>query len=222
MKLTKRENNLLAGFAVFVALCIALPWAGETYSSQYLARQEQAVTRLQAEVTSFEERIAGIDEQRRLIQTNRQDYLNWVGRGVVGRQDPVEWIKAMQAIQQRRRLFVADFGFEGESARLSPPSASPLTADSSVNLAFWRMNLAMPMLHDLDIFMFLGDLRANTGSFFFPTNCALERVTGRFELNKRVNLRGNCVLEWVSVNDPSKREGLEEELNNLNNEEANS
>ena len=205
----KQKEKKLSIFMVIAAVVlIAAPGFGKTYSFNYLSDKQDKIRRLEGELAQYELDITGIDERRQLLQANRQDYLKWVNRGVVGEQKPVKWVKLMDRIQRSRGLFEVSYDFEGEQE--FPPESFSLTADSTVRMVFWEMDLDMGMLHDLDVFMFLNDLREGTGSFFFPFQCSFSRETDDFQLTSQENMQASCAINWVSVKDPARKIAHEE------------
>lgn len=209
MQLTEKEKRLIFIVSIFLVACVGGPWAAEEYSFDYESEKTRSVVQLREEIGKYEQDIAGIDEQRELLRANRQDYLKWVKEGVVGEQNPIKWIELMQEIQKSRGLFETGMSWAGGDTVVES-SASPLTSDSSVNIVFTDLMIEMPMLHDLDVLMFLSDMKRQSTSFFIPVECSFDRLENRFELVKRKNMMANCTINWVSVNDPESVVGKDE------------
>ena len=201
MKFSEKEKKLIILVAIVAAIAVGLPIVGKQYGNEYLNRETNKRNNLQNELEELAQSLANIEERRRLIQTNRENYLQLVELGVVGNQNPVPWVNLMKEITTRRALNPLSYDFLDEVTH--PPGISELTAGSTVNIASWQMSLALPMLHDLDMFMFLSDLKESTKSLFFPIECFFSRVEDEFELINRVNVNSECQVSWVFVKDPA-------------------
>ena len=178
MQLTEKEKRLVFVVTMFLVVCVGGPWAAEKYSFEYESGKSREVAQLREEIGKYERDIAGIDEQRELLRANRQDYLRLVKEGVVGEQNPIKWIELMQEIQKSRGLFETGMDWGGGDTVVAS-SASPLTSASSVNVVFTDLKIAMPMLHDLDVLMFLSDMKRQSTSFFVPVECSFGRLENR-------------------------------------------
>lgn len=199
---TEKEKKLGLIIAMIVVAAIALPYFGDKYSADYLRSQKSLDRKLQTEISDFEQKLATIEDQRRLLRENREEYISWVEKGAVGEQDPVDWVREMKNIVDERKFHPPEFQFGGTMNHSS--KAYPWTKDSTVNVAVMPMSLKLPMLHDLDMLVFLENLDARVGSLFFPIECDFVRVETEFALANRVNMESSCMLDWVFINDPEK------------------
>lgn len=199
---TEKEKKLGVIVAAIFVVAVALPYFGDRYSADYLRSQKRLDGQLRNEIKDFEQKLATIEDQRRLLRENREEYISWVERGAVGDQDPVDWVREMKNIVDERKFHPPQFSFG--NVRNHPSSAYPWTKDSTVNVAVMPMSLNLPMLHDLDMLVFLESLDTRVGSMFFPVECYFARVETEFALANRVNMRSDCSLDWVFINDPEK------------------
>ena len=75
-----------------------------------------------------------------------------------------------------------------------------------------EMELSMPMLHDLDMFMFIEELKARVDDQFFPVQCRITRSQAQFALQIRNNFKALVILS-VAIYDPESREDKIDENN---------
>lgn len=199
--LTQREKKLVISMGIFLVLILIAPAFGLQYAQDYLSQQQSEKRELENEIVELRNRLDGIEEEREAVRANRENYLRWVRRGVVGEQNPVGWVKTMQRLQEERYLFPLKYEFNPE--QLLTPDASPFTAGSTVRLRLWEMYINMAMLHDLDMLMFLDALNQEISSLLFPVECDFSLLEDEFSLVDRENMSANCTLVWVSAEDPA-------------------
>lgn len=208
MNFSQKEKNLAIIFLVVVFLAGVLPYWGDKYSIEYLNRENGIKSELEQELQKLTADLADIENRRRVLQGNREAYLQWVQRGVVGAQDPVPWVNLMKDITLKRSLNPVEYSFRQEVD--FAPGDFYLTKDSTVNFSSWEMDVSLPMLHDMDMFMFIGDLQKDADSFFLPLECSFSRLEEEFELINRPNINSECRLAWMSVKDPASNVNREQ------------
>lgn len=201
--LTEREKRLVIFIAAVFAVAVLGPYFGMQWVQQDLQQQRSLESNTRRQLDDYRIRLSGIEDEREAVRSNRENYLKWVSRGVVGQQDPVNWVKVMKAVQTERGFFPLSYQFEPES--LEDPALSPFTAESSVNLRLWEMTAEMAMLHDLDMLVFLEELNKKISSFFFPVECNFSLLQTEFSLVNQQNMEASCRLVWISVEDPMSR-----------------
>ncbi|MCH9758822.1 MAG: hypothetical protein K0U19_06930 [Proteobacteria bacterium] len=201
--LTQKEKTLIAIMTVFFVLTVLAPGAGLQYLTSYSAEQSRLKNQLEKEIVEFKNKLSGIEGERETVRANREDYLNWVEKGVVGEQDPVVWVKEMKNVQVERNLFPLSYNFASEA--LQSPDVSPFTLGSTAQIRLWDMTMQMGMLHDMDTLMFLNELDKRVDSFFFPVECNFNLLQETFSLVSRQNMDSSCKLTWISVEDPERK-----------------
>ncbi len=201
--LTQKEKTLVIIMAVFFVLTVLAPGAGLQYLTSYSAEQSRLKNSLEKEIVEFKNKLSGIEGERESVRANREDYLNWVAKGVVGEQDPVVWVKTMKNVQVERNLFPLSYNFASEV--LQSPEVSPFTLGSTAQIRLWDMTMEMGMLHDMDTLMFLNELDKRVDSFFFPVECNFNLLQETFSLVSRQNMDSSCKLTWISVEDPERK-----------------
>ncbi|MGI9338322.1 MAG: hypothetical protein ACR2P4_07435 [Gammaproteobacteria bacterium] len=200
MPIGARERNLLIKIVIVVIITIVTPNYFSDWADVY---RREAVSRgqtLQTELREVRTNRKNVTEQRRLYDAYLTSYQLRQDRGVVaGTVDRVGLRNVMYDIKQKRRLGVIDFTF-GTSQRV-PSEESVFTEGSTANIGILPMHVSMPMLHDMDIFMFLDDLSKRAAGVFVPLSCEMTRLEADFSAALRDNVRGECDVVWVVVDD---------------------
>lgn len=191
-----RETTLLIKLAVVLALTVVVPGVFANWADGY---RQEAVNRgqsLQTALREVRENLADVIQQKELYDNFQDSYELWQSRGVVtDTVDSASWRNVMYEIKQKRKLGVVDFSF-GDSL-LVASADSTFTADSTARIGVLPMNLSMPMLHDMDIFMFLDDLAKRADGMFIPLLCEMTRLEVDFDAVLRDNIRGTCEIIWI-------------------------
>lgn len=202
MDIGVRERNLFIKVAIVFVIAVVVPgylsgWA-DVYRQEEIARRQS----LQTEQRELRAQLSDVAEQTRLYADFQEGYEEWRDRGVVVTEtlDTTAWRNIMYDIKQRRGFGVIDFSF-GTNQRV-PTEESVYTRGSTTNIEVLPMRVAMSMLHDMDIFMFLGDLAERADGVFIPLSCRMTRLEAGFEAVLRDNVRGECDVVWILVYDP--------------------
>lgn len=200
----EKKVGILVG--VVFAITVGGPLYGVGAMQENLWAEQTRQSQLNREISELQALLNSIEVEREKIRNNREDYLKWVGRGVVGEQYPVEWVQLLQRIQAARRFEPVGYGFAGED--IVEGEGSPLVGASSIKISILRMHLEFDMLHDLDMLVLMEQLQRQTASFFFPVECVFNRTTpaatAKFELEVKTNLHSECQIDWISVLDPAQ------------------
>lgn len=203
MQLGVRETTLLIKIAVVVVVAVIVPAVLSGTADEYRQEEVNRQQSLRAELREVSGNRTDLAEQKRLYDSYLESYELWQERGVVtDTVDRTVWRNVMYDIKQRRDLGVIDFTF-GEGRRVLPKD-SVHTEESTASIEVLPMNISMPMLHSMDIFMFLGDLSKRAQGVFFPLSCEMTRLEPGFDAVLRNNLRGECEIVWVFVYDPEE------------------
>ena len=213
MQLKEKEKKIITQILVFFVIAVVLTNIAQKYSVEYSYEQNKTKRDLQDRESSLNANLAGIEDAQLKFRLNNKQFKELQKKGFVDRsqrQDPVNWIKVMQKIKTERRLNVVNFNF-GEGFTLQPGS-SIYTDGSTAGINILDMEISMPMLHDLDIFMFSKELEERTDSILFPVECTIIRSEEVFDLKISDNFSGLCNFIWVAINDPESKVKGEEEV----------
>ena len=197
------EKTLAVKMAVVTLVAVIVPYYLAGAAVDYLQSQIGKQQSLQAELNDVRAKRRDITTQKRLLDNHLESYQQWLARGVIAENaDTTKWRNVMYDIKQKRGLGVINFDF-GASKRM-PPEESIYTKDSTASIAMLPMRISMPMLHDMDMFMFLGDLSNRAAGVFFPVSCRMTRLEQGFAAVVRDNIKGECEVVWVFMQDPDR------------------
>ncbi len=204
----KEKSVVVKAVAVFVFAVAAPSYLAEE-AGAYRQREVQRQTQLRSQHADLQNKLSGIEEQRRLFRRNLTSYNRWQERGLISPNfDPTEWVKTMKAIKEKRRLGAINYDV-GDRVKVDTTNSMYTdTEGGSASIHMVPMRVAMPMLHDMDIFMFLEDLASQVDELFFPVSCNITRLQDGFSPVVRENARGECDLVWVFMEDPDQGKGV--------------
>ena len=220
LQITDKEKRLAVKLAVLGAVSFGLVWGGEKYVTQFTSDGRTSNEALKTEENDYKTRLSRIQDEERLQNQFVESYKRYQERGLIlgsefsedselaTEQDEIRrlaLLERLQEIQQNRKLFSV-------VSRLTrptnlPSSFSEYTAESNVAVRTNVMNVTMPMLHSLDMLMFLNDFYDDADNRFVPVHCQMIRSGGFSDnpdelLNASEKLDGECDLVWLTIFDP--------------------
>jgi len=141
-------------------------------------------------------RYAHVDNEKRDIRNFQQRYIELRERGLIGEEKRLEWVDAIRQTQEQRKLLPLSYEIDPQQ---------PVRLESALDLGEYqlqgsRMRLHMELLHEMDLFDFLGDLRER--SFFAVQDCSIKRlgvVTGAPGAAAGPTLGADCTLNWITM-----------------------
>ena len=141
-------------------------------------------------------RYAHVDNEKRDIRNFQQRYIELRERGLIGEEKRLEWVDAIRQTQEQRKLLPLSYEIDPQQ---------PVRLESALDLGEYqlqgsRMRLHMELLHEMDLFDFLGDLRER--SFFAVQDCSIKRlgvVAGAPGVAVGPTLGADCTLNWITM-----------------------
>ncbi|HMM54129.1 MAG TPA: hypothetical protein PKC23_03805 [Candidatus Desulfobacillus sp.] len=184
----------LAAAIAMVALGLAAVQAASQLR-QAEARQQAAA---QAQRAESQGRLAQARDEEQIIKQKLDRYNALARQGVIGEERRLDWIEAIRAIQNERKLL--DLQYE-----ISPqkPLDSALLPGASGSFEFLasNMQLRMKLLTEDDLLNFLADLRARAGAYILVRGCdvgRLPRASGEIG-GLAPQLDASCVIDWITI-----------------------
>lgn len=162
-------RKLAPAFAALVVLCAAgagLIW----FAERSLQAANTQLAAAKADRAQNRERLSKISEEEREVKEKLEVYRRLRAAHVLGEERRLEWADAVARIRKEREL--ADVRYRVEPQRLLvslPGKAGPVDFHVST------MKLTMALLHEVDLFTFLEDLRASGNAYYQVQRCALAR-----------------------------------------------
>ena len=136
----------------------------------------------------------GIAKGKQLsIRLYQPQFLELRRKGLIGEERRLDWVEAIRQIQQRRRLLPLSYEIEPQQPYLLETQLSM----GDYQLRGSRMALRMDLLHELDLFHFLTDLR-QVGTFTVQ-DCVIRRASNAGTAPLAPTLNAECTLNWVTL-----------------------
>jgi hypothetical protein len=188
----RRLRLPIAAMAILAAIGIAAILVTEHY---YILESKQREASL-ADRKAAQERVAKVAEEEREIRENLVHYRKLIERGIVGPERRLDWIDAITAIKNERRLFEIRYAIEPQRVLDYPGTASKGSARFMVS----RMKLEMQLLHEGDLLNFLADLNAAGKAYVSVRGCDIQRAEpGAPGRTISPRLRASCSIDLVTL-----------------------
>jgi hypothetical protein len=205
----KLDASDLKRLRVPMAACVALALAGTACyfaADDYLKDTNKLRAATTAQRTEVQTRLASANEEEREITANLQQYQALAARGIVGEEKRLDWIDAITAIKNERRLFNIGYSIEPQK-QLDYPGFAPA---GGVKFVFSRVKIEMQLLHEEDLLNFIDDLAKRGRSYLSVRSCDVqrsERGSGGTTLASR--LQAACVFDLITIrhNGPAQASG---------------
>lgn len=182
---------LLAGIGV----------SGLMYTEQKAVEAQQAKKTGEERLAAATARLAKVAEEEQEISNNLVQFRRFSERGMTGGEKRLEWIEALSAIRQQRRLFEVHYNL----GRQRPVDYPGIKSAEAIFMAS-RLKLEMLLLHEEDLLKVLGDL--NTSSQFFSSlrDCSMRRAEGGAGAggSVRPRLMADCTIDIITLRTPDK------------------
>lgn len=188
-----REFALIRLAVVTCAGTLGISAAAVFASNWYLldAREYQAqAQQLREDAYS---RFAHVESEKQDIRQYQPQFMVLQSKGLIGEEDRLSWVEAIRAIQGQRQLLPISY----EIAPQQPVSIDGPVAMGDYLLRGSRMQLHMDLLHEMDLFNFLYDLKQR--SYYTVQDCTLKRLAGAANLPTAPTLSADCTLDWLTM-----------------------
>jgi len=198
MKLPPKTAQSIAGPAIVAVALIAAGAVAVAVTNQLLtaARAEQQTVR--AERAAEQNKLVRATDEAREISERLVDYRRLVDRGIVGEERRLDWVDRINAIKAARKLSEVKYSIGPQR----PAEHPGITGGGEVEFLASPMQLNMALLHEEDLFGFIGDLRSGLSALVVVKACSIER-TGEAAKARGLapRLRALCELDLVTIRD---------------------
>jgi hypothetical protein len=139
-------------------------------------------------------KLSQVDQEIEEIRLYQPQFLQLRAKGRLGAENRLAWTEAMRQSQEQRRLLPISYEIEPQRAfQLDPPALA-----GAYQLHGSLMTLHMDLLHEMDLFDFLDDLRAHAN--IAVRDCAIKRGTMASQTTAVAPLlSANCTLYWLTL-----------------------
>jgi hypothetical protein len=187
-----REFALIRWGVAALAGAVAVGATAVLYSNAELRNASATRTHVQQVRDAAYARYADADNEKREIRAYQPPFIALRERGLVGEENRLAWLDAIRRIQEERRLLPISY----EVTPQQPVTPDPRVVTADYQLHASRMALHMDLLHELDLFNFLEDLRVR--SYFTVQDCAIKRLAAGGQVEAPA-LSADCTLNWVTL-----------------------
>lgn len=144
-----------------------------------------------------------VEAEKQDIRLYQPLFLDLRRRGFVGSENRLEWVEAIRQIQEARRLLPLTYQIEPQQ----PYKLAGKVATGDYLLRGSRMTVHLDLLHEMDLFHFLGDLRQR--GVFTVQDCAIRRAASAGNAPLAPGLTADCTLNWLTLTPPAAlRQGV--------------
>ena len=199
----KKERKMIFTIAVFFFLFAIVPSFLNEHSKKYYSKTLNEKQNLSSNVNVLKEDLEGIDKKKEVLKKYIDTYQTLIDKNAMVSPSHVELVKVMKLIANTRRQNAVKFSFD--DIIKNKPDSSIYTKGSNAFIEMHPLEISMPMLHDLDIYMFIESLESRTDYLFYPVRCEMERLSDQFSLSDKNNMIGFCRLVLYSINDPDRK-----------------
>lgn len=141
------------------------------------------------------------ESEKQEIRAYQPLFVELQRRHFVGAESRLDWVDAIRQIQERRRLLPLTYEIEVQQ----PYKLEGRLATGDYQLRGSRMTVHMDLLHEMDLFGFLGDLRQH--GVFTVQHCAIRRSAGTTATAATPGaaaapaaaLTSDCTLNWLTL-----------------------
>lgn len=144
-----------------------------------------------------------VDEEERLIREYFSKFLMLFERGILGREQRLNWIETLSASGDRIEL---------PSLRYAISSLNTYSPDFPINSGNFKlyasnMKLNLNLLHEGDLIRLLSDLDRHALGTYSVSKCQFNRTTEEIQKNAtKGNISTECELQWFNIKNPDGSE----------------
>lgn len=173
------------------ALAAAATMAG--LSGWMREEQQLVLARAQRTHEGTLARLRNTERERNDIHLYQPRFLVLRSGGVVGDENRLAWIDAIRQSQTSRRLL--SVAYEAEPQQIVSLSAPIALGEYQLRAS--RMQLHAGLLHELDLFDLLDDLRG--AGLYTVHDCRIKRIEVPADVALAPRLTADCTLAWVTL-----------------------
>lgn len=180
-------------FGIVLFLSIALVAACRFFLLQIEPDRAQA----QATQNAAREKFNQAESERIEIRDFQPKFTQLRERGFYGAENRLFMLELIKSIQEKRRLLPISYEFAPQ--QLVP--LDPALLATSLELHASRIGLRFGLLHELDLFHFLRDLREQ--GFYTAQECTITPTNSVTPDPLAARLNAECTLYWLTVSEPA-------------------
>lgn len=198
MKLPPKSGRHLVLPGLIALALIAAGLAAVMATQGMLAQAHGELSQAKSAREQAQARLARATDEERDIREKLVDYRKLLDRGFIGEEQRLDWIDRIAAIKSARKLFDVKYTIEPRR----PVDYPGLSGKGNVEFLASPMKLDMQLLHEEDLFRFIGDLRGALSAYVFVKACNVDRADrGLSDRGVAPRLHANCEIDLVTIRD---------------------
>jgi hypothetical protein len=162
-------------------------------STWYLNQRSDALLQTQQQRNIAYDKFAHVENEKLEIRDFQPQFIALRNKGLIGEERRLEWIDAIRLIQERRKLLPISYEIDAQQ----PFKLEAQAVMGEYRLRGSRMDLHMDLLHEMDLFDFLDDLRQR--SYYTMQDCSIKRSTSAQAGSVAPTLAADCTLYWLTL-----------------------
>ena len=186
----RRATLTLAG-----VLAVSVVLVGASIALQ--SKWETDLAHSKSERTEARRKLSEADLEKQEIRQFQPKFEVLLQRGLVGEESRLMWVERLRQIQDKRQLMPLTFSFSAQK----PFAVDPSVTTGDMELRGSRLNVKMDMLHELDLFHLLDDLKSI--GFYRAQSCTLQRAL-RSADPMAPHMSADCNLYLLTMADHSQ------------------
>jgi hypothetical protein len=201
--LAEVDWRLLRGALVLLTASLVVSAVVVVGSYQFWDAMDRTYRRESAKLLSIRSRYQTIDEEERLIEIFLPRYQALEARGVIGREQRLDWIETLRTASADLKL---------PELRYSINTQNEYQADFPLQTGAFQvyvseMTLDLGLLHEGDLPALLDRLEHDATGLYRVSRCSIDRIREPVGLDPtQPNLRAACTLEWLTVKQPESEQ----------------
>ncbi len=184
-----RIRKAVVTFAIVLILSVALIAACRVI----LLRIQPGTAQAQAKQNAARDKFNQAETERIEIRDFLPKFERLRARGFYGVENRLNMLEAIKSIQESRRLLPISYEFSPQQ----PIPVEPTLLAASLELRATRIALRFGLLHELDLFNFMQDLKAK--GFYTARECNVMAIDTIADTPLAPRLTAECTLYWVTV-----------------------
>ena len=192
----KLQISLLA-----MLLMVVVGTASILLSRERVRLANAAFAAAQSERNDFDGKLKRVRSEEHEIREKAALFNALKSRGVIGKEQRLEWVELLKEIRERHRLIELRY-------EISPQQ--PLEKAPSGNFALYAstMKLQLSLLHEEDLIRLLDDLRREAHALIQVKRCDVSRIPRSGPENTLQGfLQAECLLDWVTLYESDTSKG---------------
>ncbi len=137
-----------------------------------------------------------VDEEERLIREYYPEFSTFFERGIIGREQRLNWIESLRASGDRIKLPSVKYTISSQDTY----SPGFLVSSGNFKLYASSMKLSLSLLHEGDLLRLLDDLDRYALGTYSVSKCRFKRLTQVIQRNAtKGNISADCDLLWFNI-----------------------